>query len=192
MKVLFHLFLLVAIGVSGQASKAPSKNVRSVVANVDTLTPYIKQPVVNSPATKYLDAVGFKSSDLWNAAFVYWCFNFYTGGNPLPKTGSGMEMWSRLSSVNRLTAATANSNPALIIPGNIFFKSDAGKEARVGIVISVSNGLLQTVEADTYVTLTRAIYSGKVILMQRKLSEIDIGFSNFGGNQYDNPKSANK
>ncbi len=188
----FFLLLLVSIAANGQSKSTIDKKAKASGKYTDTLTPYVQQPVVNSPATKYLDAVGLKSSDLWNAAFVYWCFNFYTGGNPLPKTGSGMQMWSRLSSVNRLTAATANSNPALIIPGNIFFKSDAGKEARVGIVISVSNGLLQTVEADTYVTLTRAIYSGKVILMQRKLSEIDIGFSNFGGNQYDYPKSANR
>lgn len=132
-----------------------------------------------NPINKYLNAVGLKGNELWNAAFVYWCYNYYPGGNPLPKTGSGMEMWNRLSAVYKLTAGQARKEPDQIIAGNIFFISETEKDARVGIVVSVSGDDIETVEADTYVILTRKIYSELVVRKKRKLSEIDLGFSNF-------------
>ena len=161
MKIFSFAFVLIMSTAVHAQSKVPNR-----VVPVD-------------PVQKYLNAAGLQSGDLWNAAFVYWCYNYFPGGNPLPKTGSGMQMWNSLSSRNKLSADQARKEPGKIIPGNIFFISETEKDARVGIVASVSGNEIETVEADTWVILTRKIYSEKVIRKQRKLSEIDLGFSNF-------------
>ena len=165
-KFLVVFILMVSMDLQAQ-SKAPIKKVTTTVV-----------PTLN-PNEIYLTAAGLKSNDLWNAAFVYWCFNYFPGGNPLRKTGSGFEIWNSLSAEYKLTADEANKQPERIVPGNIFFISESQKEVRVGIVIAVNNDEIETVEADTYVILTRKIYSENVISKKRKLNEINLGFSNF-------------
>ncbi len=170
-KVIFSFLLFASASLYAQQKMPATKNATTRKANP-------RQVAIN-PIQKYLNATGLQSGDLWNAAFVYWCFNSFPGGNPLLKTGSGMEMWNRLSSQYKLSADQAKKEPNRILPGNIFFISESEKEVRVGIVLSVNNDELETVEADTYVRLTRMIHSETVIRKKRKLSEIDLGFSNF-------------
>src|SRR5690242_4626470 len=131
MKTILFLWLMLLFAGAIAQSKSPSK---SPVGQA-----------YKDPNQRYLDALRLPAGSQWNAAFVYWCFNYYTGGNPLPKTGSGIQMWNQLPARNKLTTTAVRKDLAVLIPGNIFFIRE-GNEAKVGIVESVNGEQVNTIE----------------------------------------------
>lgn len=129
----------------------------------------------------YLKAVGLNPSAgnyPWCAAFVYWCFDKASKElgltNPLTKTAGVIDHWNRTKGV-RIPVDIAIANPSKIKPGTIFI-IDFGKGlGHTGIVESVNNGYITTIEGNTNNDNSRDGY-GVFKLNNRKINTIKRGF----------------
>jgi len=129
----------------------------------------------------YLKAVGLNPSAghyPWCAAFVYWCFDKASKelgiANPITKTAGVIDHWNRTKGV-RIPVDIAIANPHKIKPGNIFI-IDFGKDlGHTGIVESVNNGYITTIEGNTNNDNSREGY-GVFKLNNRKINTIKRGF----------------
>jgi len=103
---------------------------------------------------QYLQSTGLQGGNPWCMAFVYYVFNELCKKlgtpNPLPKTASVMDHWSKADAALKLTAEQIKANPELIKPGQIFIMSRQGSgEGHTGIILkSEGGGKFITVEGN--------------------------------------------
>ncbi|NWJ51197.1 MAG: CHAP domain-containing protein [Bacteroidetes bacterium] len=130
-------------------------------------------PVVN----QYLNSVKLKPGAPWCAAFVYWCFEQASTRlnriNPLPRSGSCLYHW-RKTKGSRITAAEAIGNPSLIEPGCVFIINLGKGKGHMGIVVSVQDGCIHTIEGNT--NTSHSANGIGVFALERKIGSITGGF----------------
>jgi hypothetical protein len=130
-------------------------------------------PVVN----KYLSSVGLEPGYAWCAGYVFWCFGEAAAKlnrvNPVVKTAGCIDHWRRTLGY-KIAAKGAIANPALIEPGSIFIMSRGGGQGHTGIVKSVNDGYINTIEGNTNSSFSAE--GGGVFELCRKISSINIGF----------------
>lgn len=108
---------------------------------------------------EYLAAVGLDATRghyAWCAAFVCWVFREAAKAlgveSPLPWTAGALALWNGAAGrtgVVRVTAAEAREDVRLVRPGQVFVLSTGGGLGHVGLVESVSAGILTTIEGNT-------------------------------------------
>ena len=132
---------------------------------------------------EYIKCAGLNPGNYaWCAAFVYWCFNGASielgKENPLVRTPGVIAHWNKTKGV-KLLAADAIQNPATIKPGFIFIM-DCGKgQGHTGIVESVKDGYMTTIEGNTNNGESREGY-GVFRLKTRKVNSKNLkGFINY-------------
>lgn len=96
----------------------------------------------------FLKSVGLGTGNPWCMAFVYAVFDELCKSkgiqNPLPKTGSVLNFWSKVPAENRVEVSAATKDPSLVLPGQIFIKSRSGG-GHTGIVLRV--------EGDSFISI---------------------------------------
>lgn len=129
----------------------------------------------------YLKAVGLNPSTgnyPWCAAFVYWCFDKASKElgitNPLIKTAGVIDHWNRTKAV-KIPVDIANANPNKIKPGAIFIMDFGKGLGHTGLVESIHNGYITTIEGNTNNDNSREGY-GVFKLRNRKINTIKRGF----------------
>ena len=126
---------------------------------------------------KYLASAGCLPGDPWCASFVYWCFNEAAKSlaikNPLPKTGSCMNHWNTTKGKKILCQNTMN-NSSLVHPGYIFIIDHGNGLGHTGIVQSVADGYIGTIEGNTSIDGSREGLG--VAELRRKINTINPGF----------------
>jgi hypothetical protein len=126
---------------------------------------------------EYLASVGLVPGYAWCAAFVYWCFGQASAKlnrmNPVEKTAGCMEHWRKTKGY-KVIARGAKENPGLIEPGSIFIISRGGGQGHTGIVKSVEDGYINTIEGNTNKYLSAE--GGGVFELRRKIATINMGF----------------
>jgi hypothetical protein len=136
---------------------------------------------------QYARAVGLDPEEglPWCVAFVYWCFTQAaeraTKKNPLPKTAGVLNHWraaSKLAKVSIVKGALAVENPGLVQPGFLFAMDFGGGVGHIGFVAAIAGAQLVTVEGNTGPDGTREGI-GVCRRMQRRLSNINLGFINY-------------
>ena len=108
---------------------------------------------------EYLAAVGLDAATgdyAWCAAFVCWVFREAATAlgvqSPLPRTARALALWNGSAGrpeLVRVTAAEARDDIRLVRPGQVFVLSTGGGLGHVGLVESVSAGILTTIEGNT-------------------------------------------
>ena len=126
---------------------------------------------------KYLSSVGLDPGYAWCAGFVFYCFREASAKlnrvNPVTKTAGCIDHWRRTLGY-KIAAKGAIANPAMIEPGSIFIMSRGGGYGHTGIVKSVNDGYINTIEGNTNTSLSSE--GGGVFELRRKISTINIGF----------------
>lgn len=130
-------------------------------------------PVVN----QYLSSVKLKPGAPWCAAFVYWCFEQASTRlnriNPLPRSGSCLYHW-RKTKGSKITTAEAIGNPSLIAPGCVFIINLGKGKGHMGIVVSVQDDCIHTIEGNT--NTSHSANGIGVFALERKIGRITGGF----------------
>jgi peptidoglycan hydrolase-like protein with peptidoglycan-binding domain len=126
---------------------------------------------------KYLASVGLGPGYAWCMAFVYYCFkeasNDLSMANPLVKTGGCLNQWNQ-TTLPKLIRSQAVATPSKINPGSVFIMDFGGGLGHTGIVESVSNGFITSIEGNTNNDHSRngiGVYSNT-----RKINSISKGF----------------
>jgi hypothetical protein len=126
---------------------------------------------------KYLASAGCSPGDPWCASFLYWCFSEAAKSmglkNPLPRTGSCIYHWENTTG-KKLSGQQTTDNPALVHPGFIFIMDHGGGKGHTGIVRSVADGYLNTIEGNTNIAGSREGLA--VAELKRKINTINAGF----------------
>ena len=126
---------------------------------------------------EYLKSVGLKPGYAWCAGFVYWCFEMAADHlnilNPLVKTAGCLDHWNKTQGLKISSKEVAN-NHSLTQPGCIFIMSRGGGLGHTGIVKSVNDGYINTIEGNTNTGLSAE--GGGVFELRRKIGSINIGF----------------
>lgn len=136
----------------------------------------------------YVRSVGLdvREAHPWCAAFVYWCFERAAervrSENPLPRTGSVLEQWTRgpAHGARHLAGEDAATDPFLVKPGFLFV-IDAGRgRGHMGLVERAGPGTLVTIEGNTNLAGAR---EGVGVFRRgtRRLTEIVPGFLDYSG-----------
>lgn len=114
-----------------------------------------EQPIGSNwghPVQDYLASVDIDFPASWCMAFVYWCFDKASKqeslGNPLIKTAGVLNAWGK-STHYQVT------DPQ---PGDIFIMDFGGGHGHTGIVISVDDHTIHTIEGNTNDTGSREGY----------------------------------
>ena len=125
----------------------------------------------------YLSSVGLEPGYAWCAGFVFWCFGEAAAklnrSNPVIKTAGCLEHWRKTRGY-KIASKGALDNPALIERGSIFIMSRGGGYGHTGIVKSVNDGYIDTIEGNTNTSFSAE--GGGVFELRRKISTINIGF----------------
>jgi len=126
---------------------------------------------------EFLKSIGLRGGYPWCAAYVYWSFDQASAKlnrvNPLPRTGSCMDHWNKTNG-EKITYLQVLENPKLIKPGDIFIISRKGGKGHTGIIFSIYNDTLVTIEGNS-----NAFHSAEgegVVQLQRKIQTINVGF----------------
>jgi hypothetical protein len=126
---------------------------------------------------KYLASAGCLPGDPWCASFVYWCFNEAAKSlkikNPLTKTGSCMNHWNTTKG-NKILYRNVMNDSSLVQPGYIFIMDHGNGLGHTGIVQSVSDGYIHTIEGNTSFNGSREGLC--VAELKRKINTINPGF----------------
>jgi hypothetical protein len=152
------LALQIAQGQVGQAEQPKGSN---------------SGPMVN----QYLKAAGLQPGYAWCQAFMYWCYNEAAKqlqvSNPVVKTASVAECWTKTPAKKKITKADAQHDPTLIQPGLQFILSFGNNTGHTGIVESIetTNGgaIVHTIEGNSNNDGSREGYA--VVRHQRKLAD---------------------
>lgn len=130
-------------------------------------------PTIN----EYLHSIGLDPGYPWCAAFVYWCFEQASArlnrANPLVRTGSCMNHWRKTKGI-KITPGEALLDPSLIEPGTIFIIDEGKGKGHTGIVTSVKDDTINTIEGNT-----NPLHSANgigVFALERKIESITGGF----------------
>jgi hypothetical protein len=138
---------------------------------------------------EYLQTTGLdptKGSFAWCAAFVYWSFNQASTNlgtaNPVAKTAGVLDHWSKAArnGGRRILLADALNDPALVQPGHIFILSVGRGAGHTGLVESVADGKLITIEGNTNDGGSREGI-GVFRRDRRKIADINRGFIDYSG-----------
>jgi peptidoglycan hydrolase-like protein with peptidoglycan-binding domain len=129
---------------------------------------------------QFQSRAGISPGDPWCAAFVYWCFAEAAGAaglsNPLPRTGSCMYHWDHAKG-HRIVKQRATNDPSLLMPGHIFIINHGNYRGHTGIVTSVKNGYVQTIEGNSNTGGSREGVG--VVSLSRKIVSINQGFIDY-------------
>lgn len=88
---------------------------------------------------KYLHSVNINFPAPWCAAFVVWCHN-EAGVDSIPRTGGVLDMW------NKAHTLYAVQTPQ---PGDVFIQDHGNGNGHTGIVESVNDETINTIEGNT-------------------------------------------
>ncbi|WP_395702861.1 peptidoglycan-binding protein [Aquabacterium sp.] len=133
--------------------------------------------------------VGGPDQRNWCAAFVYWAFRTAAQSlatpNPLPRTAGCLDHWNKartIAGAQRITAAQAYANPALVKPGQVFILDLGGGAGHTGLVERLlGGGRLATIEGNTSAEGSRTGV-GVFRLQRRKLSDASLkGLIDYSG-----------
>jgi hypothetical protein len=137
---------------------------------------------------EYIRSLGLNPSSgsfPWCVAFVYWCFNKASvnqgRNNPVFKTAGVHELWNKSRNqafVRRITSRQANNSFKLVQPGQIFCIDFGSGRGHVGLVESITNGKLVTIEGNTNVGGSREGV-GVFRRQTRHIEQIDLGFIDY-------------
>lgn len=122
----------------------------------------------------------------WCVAFLYWCFKEARRlenrpANPMSRTLSVHKLWNESfgqTNVKRITPRQAAADFTLVQPGQIFCLDHGSGRGHVGIVESINNGKLVTIEGNTNVGGSRegiGVFRRK----SRHIEEVDLGFIDY-------------
>jgi CHAP domain/Putative peptidoglycan binding domain len=140
---------------------APTELTKAVIDFANTQLHVRENPLGSNRGFEvdaYLSAVGLPPppGNAWCVAFTYYC---YAQGakkigipNPHIKTAGVLAHWNEAGlkpKVERITTTKALSRPELIKPGCLFIIDSGGGFGHSGIVISVKDGRLETIEGNT-------------------------------------------
>ena len=120
---------------------------------------------------KYLKSVGLGPGNPWCMAFVYHCVAQACAklevANPLVKTGHVMTQWNR-TGLRKLPKTSSG-----VKPGDIFVMSFGNGTGHTGFVVSIGNGVVNTIEGNTNDDGSREGY--EVAIRTRPISSV-LGF----------------
>lgn len=129
---------------------------------------------------KYLASAGCSPGDPWCASFVYWCFSEAARSlavqNPLVRTGGCLDHWTRTKG-KKIAHLKATNNTSLIKPGFIFIMDHGKGKGHTGIVKSVIDGYIETIEGNTNIQGSREGLG--VAELKRKINTINAGFIDY-------------
>lgn len=138
---------------------------------------------------QYIRSIGFdptRDSYPWCMCFVYWCFvqaaQRSGTSNLVPKTGGVHDAWNKSHnnpSVTTISSASAQRNPAQIVPGMVFYINTGGSRGHTGIVVANVNGRLETIEGNTNDNGSREGI-GVFRRTRRRIVDINLGFGGYG------------
>ena len=157
------------------------------IAKAEELRPVREVPRNSSrgpQVDEYLLRAGVRAGLSWCCAFVYWCFDEaakdLTLTNPMVRTAGCLDHWDRSAAhgAQRIMAAQAVSNPALVRAGMVFVMDHGCGLGHMGLVEKVKGGLMTTLEGNTDASRTRE--GGGVYRLSRKLKEVNKGFIDYG------------
>jgi lysozyme family protein len=133
---------------------------------------------------QYQATVGIEPGQPWYAAFVYWCFEQAARqlgrANPVIKTGSVMEHWSRAQQQGLpvVRAEQARHEPYRVKAGTVFVLGTGRGTGHTGLVERVLGGRLVTIEGNTNGGGSREGI-GVFRRVSRDLSSINRGFIDY-------------
>lgn len=117
--------------------------------------------------SRYLKSVGLGPGYAWCMAYVYWCVNIACNRlgliNPLVKTAGVLDQW------NRTTCRKVPKIDKSVKPGDIFIIDFGKGNGHTGFVVSITGGLVKTIEGNTNDEGSREGY--EVAYRSRALSE---------------------
>lgn len=121
----------------------------------------------------------------WCMAFVYWCFKEAAKGGTVaaPKTAGVLRSWQLAQNSSKaqiVTAAQARVNPALVVPGMVFYIDTGSGTGHTGFVTDVVNGRLSTIEGNTTMKEGSREGIGVFARSARRIDQINVGFIEFG------------
>ncbi|NHM08191.1 CHAP domain-containing protein [Flavobacterium sp. CYK-4] len=176
--------ILFAADRTPTAASAPTMLLKKVLEIANSQIGVVEQPAHSNRGPEvdlYLKAVGLnpKSGNYpWCAAFVYWCFEQAAKElgktNPLVKTAGVLDHWNRTKGI-KISTSVALSDLSKIQPGSIFIMDFGKGQGHTGIVESVGNGYITTIEGNTNNDNSREGY-GVFRLSTRKVNSIKKGF----------------
>ncbi|MFY7864587.1 CHAP domain-containing protein [Roseateles sp.] len=158
------------------------------VARFELDRPVREQPTNSNrgpDVEKYLASVGLGGGFSWCCAFTYWCFQQASTQlgrrNPMVKTGGCLKHWQDAPArgAKLIAAGAAQANPGLLRPGMLFIMDHGKGLGHTGLIVSVSGGLLNTIEGNTDASRTRE--GGGVYALVRRVSEINKGYIDYSG-----------
>jgi hypothetical protein len=138
---------------------------------------------------RYLRTVGLNpagGSFAWCVAFLYWCFEQASQqdnlpDNPMFRTAGVHVLWHRSrdqARVRRITPQQAAANFSLVQPGQIFCLDHGSGQGHMGIVESIHQGKMVTIEGNTNVGGSREGI-GVFRRTSRHIEEVDLGFIDY-------------
>jgi hypothetical protein len=126
---------------------------------------------------EYLHSVNLGPGYAWCAAFVYWCFEQASAQlnrvNPLVKTGGCLQHW-RVTKGLRITPDEAVVDPSRIVPGSVFIINCGKGKGHTGLVVSVDDGCIGTIEGNT--NTHHSANGVGVFGLTRKITDVNGGF----------------
>lgn len=129
---------------------------------------------------KYLASAGCSPGDPWCASFLFWCFNNASKSlgikNPMLRTGSCIYHWENTTG-KKISGTECTNNPALVRPGFIFIMDHGSGKGHTGIVRSVADGYLNSIEGNTTIGGSREGLA--VAELKRKINTINAGFIDY-------------
>jgi hypothetical protein len=103
-----------------------------------------------------LGKLGLGAGNPWCMAFVYAMFDELCSNlgisNPLPKTASVMSHWNSAPEENKIKVNSADFNPAMVHPGQVFIKTRGGQssgQGHTGIVLKVNGDTFTSIDGNS-------------------------------------------
>lgn len=128
-----------------------------------------KGPMVD----KYLLSVGLNPGYAWCQAFVYWCYAKAAAQLgmrcPAIRTAGVHDCWNKTATVQKISKADAQKQPALIKPGYQFVLLFGGGLGHTGIVERLDGRIIHTIEGNSNSNGGREGY--EVVRHRRQLTD---------------------
>jgi hypothetical protein len=173
------------------ADTAPSPLTEEVLRFAATQVRVMEDPLGSNRGPEvdiYLRSVGLdpaSESFPWCVAFTHFCYLKAAERrgvpNPHIKTAGVLDHWRKAGAkpdVRRVNKAEAVADPRLVTPGSLFVIDAGGGKGHSGIVVSVANGRLVTIEGNTNPGGSR---NGIGVFHRdaRKIADINKGFIDY-------------
>jgi hypothetical protein len=168
--------------------RPPGKLTAAVLAFARTQVGQMEDPLGSNrgpQVDRYLRSVGLDpraGSFAWCVAFTYFCYDSAAASlriaNPHIKTAGALDHWNkagRSAAATRIACADAVADPSRVTPGCLFIMDFGGGMGHSGIVVSVADGRLVTIEGNTNDNGSRNGI-GVFERSARKLAQINKGY----------------